>query len=383
MRPDIIPGYRIERRIGSGGMASVYLAVQESLERLVALKVLSHFDSPEYSRRFLKEGRTIAQLTHTHVITIHDIGVVDGLHYLSMEYLDGGDLRQRIRCGVTPAFALELIANIASALGLAHRRGVVHRDVKPTNILFRNERTPLLTDFGIAKQLGLEQGATLTGTILGSPGYMSPEQAQGKTVDGRSDIYSLGIILYEMLSGKKPFTAECDIKTIIKHLNEPLPRLPAALSAYQELLDRMTAKEVDARFKTSDELLAQLSAIPRDPVGIPGRRSQPTAETERAVASEEPTQVISEAAGDVPRGRRRLAGIAIVAVITIAIILSITLQSNGPLTPIASIAEIKPTRPEIALATDAIAPEANAMFTQGMALRDDSAGAADDIVALK
>ena len=131
MNPNIIPGYRIERRIGKGGMASVYLAIQESLHRAVALKILTNFDSPEFSERFLNEGRTIAQLSHTNIITIHDIGIANGLHYISMEYIEGGDLKQRIKGDLGPEFALNVIEQMASALRLAHRRNMVHRDVKP------------------------------------------------------------------------------------------------------------------------------------------------------------------------------------------------------------------------------------------------------------
>ncbi|MGH8520214.1 MAG: protein kinase domain-containing protein [Gammaproteobacteria bacterium] len=268
MNPNIIPGYRIERRIGKGGMASVYLAIQESLHRAVALKILTNFDSPEFSERFLNEGRIIAQLSHTNIITIHDIGIANGLHYISMEHIEGGDLKQRLKGGLGPAFALDVIERMASALKLAHRRNMVHRDVKPANILFRDETTPILTDFGIAKQVGLEKNVTITGTILGSPHYMSPEQAQGREVDCRSDIYSLGIVFYEMLTGVKPFDDESDIKTIVKHMNEPMPALPEAHARFEEIVGRMTAKRTKDRYADVDELLSHLKDLRNRPTPL-------------------------------------------------------------------------------------------------------------------
>lgn len=268
MNPNIIPGYRIERRIGKGGMASVYLAIQESLHRAVALKILTNFDSPEFSERFLNEGRTIAQLSHTNIITIHDIGIANGLHYISMEYIEGGDLKQRIKGGVGPEFALNVIEQMASALRLAHRRNMVHRDVKPANILFRDEAIPILTDFGIAKQIGLEKNVTVTGTIMGSPHYMSPEQAQGRDVDCRSDIYSLGIVFYEMLTGVKPFDDESDIKTIVKHMNAPMPALPETHARFEEIVGRMTAKRTEDRYADVDELLTHLKDLRNRPTPL-------------------------------------------------------------------------------------------------------------------
>ena len=186
-------------------MAAVYLAIQESLDRPVALKVLTDPDSPEFSERFVNEGRIIASLVHGNIVTVHDVGIAEGLHYISMEYVDGGDLRTRIADGQSPEAALDLAARMADCLGFAHRKGVIHRDLKPANILFRRDGTPLLTDFGIAKNQRLDSDLTATGKIVGTPRYMSPEQALGKPVDGRSDLYSLGVVLYEMLTGEPPY----------------------------------------------------------------------------------------------------------------------------------------------------------------------------------
>ena len=256
-----IPGYRVEGLIGSGGMASVYLAIQESLGRPVALKVLDHPESAEYQERFLNEGRIVASLTHSNIITVHDIGVAARHLYISMEYVEGGDLRGKIRAGMTPPEAFDIVERIGSALQLAHERRVVHRDVKPANILFRPDGTPLLADFGIAKDHLSDSGLTMDGSVVGSPYYLSPELARAQGIDGRADIYSLGIILYEMLVGEKPFKGESAVDTIFKHLNEPPPELPDELIRLQYFLDKMLAKTPSGRFNDMGELLDEVRAL--------------------------------------------------------------------------------------------------------------------------
>jgi serine/threonine protein kinase len=250
-----IPGYRVEGLIGSGGMASVYLAIQESLQRPVALKVLDDPESPEYQERFLNEGRIIASLTHSNIITVHDIGIANGHLYISMEYVEGGDLRRRIRDGMTPPEAFEIIEHIGGALRLAHGRGVIHRDVKPANILFRLDGTILLADFGVAKDHQRDSELTLDGSVLGSPYYLSPELTRAQEIDGRVDIYSLGIILFEMLTGEKPFKGESALDTVFKHINDPVPTLPEELVRLQYIIDKMLAKEPEDRFADVDDML--------------------------------------------------------------------------------------------------------------------------------
>ncbi len=258
-----IPGFRIERLIAEGGMSSVYLALQESLGRRVACKVLKKFDSPSQAERFLHEGRIIASLNHRNIITIHDIGAIGDRHYIAMEYLEGGSLGDRIADGMAPGAALALINDMALCLDFIHQQNIVHRDIKPGNILFHADGTPKLTDFGIAKQLHIDQELTLGGSALGSPYYLSPEQAEGKTPDGRSDIYGLGIIFYEMLTGQKPYAAQSHIETIVAHLGDPIPLLPEEFSLYQPLFERMVAKNPEQRMSSAQELLETIRALPR------------------------------------------------------------------------------------------------------------------------
>lgn len=250
-----IPGYKMIRPVAEGGMASVYLAIQESLGRNVAIKLLKKFDSAEQAQRFQNEGRIIASLNHRNIITIHDIGVYGDRNYISMEYLEGGDLEERIQTGMSPEEALDLLYVMASCLGFLHHNGIIHRDMKPANILFHKDGTPILTDFGVARHLEGDMRLTMEGSAVGSPYYLSPEQAECKPLDGRTDIYGLGIIFYEMLTGVKPYRGESHIETILAHLTEPLPTLPPALECCQELLERMIAKDPDERFDTAEDVI--------------------------------------------------------------------------------------------------------------------------------
>lgn len=253
-----IPGYEIKRKIGQGGMATAYLAEQQSLGRQVVLKILDTAarESAETVERFLNEGRIIAALNHPNIITIYDIGQHAGEVYISMEYVEGGDLKQRMLQKVfAPVEALDVIEKIASGLAVAHENGIVHRDVKPGNILFRSDGTPLLSDFGIAKRLSTDSDLTSTGMFLGSPNYMAPEQSEAGPIDGRADIYSLGVILFEMLSGTRAYQADSVIDVIVMHKKAPIPTLPEAFSDYQEMINLMMAKNRRERFRDANALL--------------------------------------------------------------------------------------------------------------------------------
>ena len=249
-----IPGYQIHREIGRGGMATAYLAIQQSLGREVVLKVLdfaAHCDNESLIERFLAEGRIVATLNHPNIITIFDIGIAEDALYISMEYVEGGDLKSRMGSPLDPIEALEYLNKIGSALEDAHQNGIIHRDVKPANILFRDDNTLLLTDFGIAKQIDIDNELTATGMFIGSPNYVSPEQAEGSEVDGRSDIYSLGCIFYEMLTGLKPYQAKNVLDIVIKHKQAPIPTLPEDLQRFQPLLNKMMAKDPKDRFENA------------------------------------------------------------------------------------------------------------------------------------
>jgi len=269
-----IPGYSVIRPIGVGGMATAYLAMQTSLSRQVVLKVLDTANevSAKNVERFMNEARIVASLRHPNVITIYDVGRHQNFIYISMEYIEGGDLKARMIEGVAPQEALDIVRKIAGALDCAHKSGVIHRDVKPANILFRKDGTPLLTDFGIAKKLTVDHDLTSTGIFLGSPNYMAPEQAEDSPIDGRADIYSLGIIFYEMLTGNKPYQADSVVDIILQHRQGALPKLPPDVKAYEPLLYLMIAKKRKDRFHDAESLLHFIRDLERRGVVVGGQR---------------------------------------------------------------------------------------------------------------
>jgi serine/threonine-protein kinase PpkA len=259
-----IPGYRIVRPLGRGGMATVYLALQESVQREVALKVMSPTlaSDAQFGERFLREARIAAKLRHPHVVQVHDVGNVEHHHYIAMEYLPGGPALTRTGEAREVPFALRVIREIAGALHYAQSKGVVHRDIKPDNILLREDGAAVLTDFGIARASDNTR-MTRTGAIIGTPHYMSPEQARGLPLDGRADLYSLGIVFYELLVGRVPYQADDSLAVGIMHITAPLPRLPAPLASLQPLLHRLLAKEPEQRFQHGGELAEAIDAIER------------------------------------------------------------------------------------------------------------------------
>ncbi len=276
-----IPGYSIREAIGKGGMATAYLAVQESLGREVVLKVLDtrSVQNSDMIERFLAEGRIVASLNHPNIITIYDIGIAGDDLYISMEYVQGGDLKQHIRQGLSADTALAYLEQLAGGLRAAHAHDIIHRDIKPANILFRADGTPLITDFGIAKQTTLDSELTSTGMFLGSPNYVSPEQADGYPVDGRTDIYSLGCVLFEMLTGSKPYTFSSVIDIVIQHKQAPVPALPEELADFQPLINGMMAKQVNDRFADCDKLLEAIRALrARRQARLNAAASAPTSE---------------------------------------------------------------------------------------------------------
>ncbi|WP_226704453.1 bifunctional serine/threonine-protein kinase/formylglycine-generating enzyme family protein [Microbulbifer elongatus] len=263
-----IPGYQILKKINQGGMSTVYLATQRSMGRQVALKVMSPVlnADPIFSERFQREANIVGQLSHPNIVAIHDIGRYRSLNYIAMDYLPGGSVADSLTKGaIEPLEALHITRQIAMALDHASNKGYVHRDLKPENILFREDGSAVLTDFGVARAVARTTRMTNTGMVVGTPHYMSPEQARGAAVDGRADLYSLGVVFYEMLTSAVPFQAEEAVAIAIKHLTDPIPRLPARHSLYQGLIDRFLAKDPDQRFQRGldvvdaiDQLLAAL-----------------------------------------------------------------------------------------------------------------------------
>ena len=256
-----IPGYRILRTLGAGGMATVCLAIQESLGREVALKLLSPSlaADPVATERFLREGRTAAKLAHRHIVGIHDVGIHAGQPYLAMEYMPGGVVATT--AALAPAEALDIIRQVALALDHAHAQGVVHRDIKPENILRRADGSHALGDFGIARAMDAESALTQEGLAIGTPYYMSPEQIQGLPLDGRSDLYSLGVVLHQLLTGHLPYVGTADVAVGLQHVHAPLPKLPAPLAACQSLLDLLLAKRPQERLNDAAELARRAEAL--------------------------------------------------------------------------------------------------------------------------
>ncbi len=259
-----IPGYTIKKELGQGGMARVYLAHEEKLERTVALKVLppALAELPNATERFIREAKTSATLVHSNIVTIHDVGSYGDIYYMAMEFLEGGSLKDRVMHGpMDPCDALGIVRQVALALDYAHTRGYIHRDIKPDNIMFRKDGTAVVTDFGIARVVGSSTKLTKTGMSVGTPHYMSPEQARGRPLDGRSDLYSLGIMFHEMLTGHVPFDGEDSVAIAIKHIQEVSPRLPECCAQYQDLVDSLLAKDPDQRLPTGARLCEHIDGM--------------------------------------------------------------------------------------------------------------------------
>jgi serine/threonine-protein kinase len=257
--------YAIQREIAQGGMAEVYLAHDQLLNRPVALKALfpEYAREPSFVERFRREAQAAANLNHPNIVSIYDWGQEDGTYFIVMEYVEGQSLRELIRAEgpIEPGQAAEITAEIASALGFAHRNGVVHRDVKPGNVLLTQTGTVKVTDFGIARA-GASDGLTQTGSVMGTATYFSPEQAQGLPVDGRSDVYALGVVLYEMVTGVAPFTADSPVSVAYKHVREaavpPTERNPAIPPDLEIIIVTAMQKEAGNRYQTADDMRADI-----------------------------------------------------------------------------------------------------------------------------
>jgi len=260
----MLGSYRIISQVGKGGMATVYKAYQSSMDRNVAIKVLPRqlAESPEFAARFQQEARIIARLEHPHILPVFDFGESDGVTYFVMRYLEAGTLKTKMEAGPLSLSEIDrLFTQLAEALNYAHGHGIVHRDLKPANALIDGDGNLFLTDFGIAKLLeSASPRLTQTDAILGTPAYISPEQAKAETVNQRSDIYSLGIILYKMVTGSVPFVADTPLAVILKHISDPLPP-PSILKkdipeSIEQVILKALAKEPDNRYATASEFLS-------------------------------------------------------------------------------------------------------------------------------
>jgi serine/threonine-protein kinase PpkA len=256
-----VPGYNVVHIIGQGGQAQVYLAEREHDGLRVALKVLNRAlrNDPVFLERFVREYKLVASLNSAFVARIYDQGFSGDHPYIAMEFLPSGTLASRIREGLTTRASLRIAAQIAQALDAIHSRGIVHRDLKPANILFRADGRPVLVDFGLARDLTISSTLTVAGQFLATPRYMSPEQCQGLEVDARSDLYSLGAVLYEMITGRKIYDGANAAEVINMHVNAPPPQLAELLACHQPLLDRLLAKDPAERFQSAAEVLTVLA----------------------------------------------------------------------------------------------------------------------------
>jgi eukaryotic-like serine/threonine-protein kinase len=308
--------YELEELVGSGGMSSVYRAHDRVLDRKVALKVLHQrlIDEEEYVERFRREARMVAGLLHQNIVTVIDRGDDDGNPFIVFEFVDGENLKQLVdREGPLPVEqAVELAMQVARGLAFAHANGYVHRDVKPQNVLLNGDGEAKVTDFGIARSLDVKHGVTQTGTVLGTSDYIAPEQAQGQRVDEHTDVYSLGIVLYELLTGELPFTGDNFVAVAMKHINEDPPRVSSIRAdvppRVDEAVARALAKDPADRFPTmadfGRELEASLEEL-RSPGGAPTmvitpprrRRSAPGVAAPRRPRRRPPTAAILIAAG--------------------------------------------------------------------------------------
>jgi serine/threonine protein kinase len=261
----MIRGHRCLRQVGSGGMCKIYLAESERAGTVVVLKVFSQV--PDVSERlvgfdrFLQEYEIVAGLKHQNIVRIYDLGVADDHAYIAMEHFPAGDLRQRMKAPLSPAVALHFLEQMASALAAIHEVGVLHRDLKPANVMLRADGSLCLIDFGLAK--ANETDADLTGAreIFGTPYYMSPEQGHAELIDARSDLYSLGVVYYEMLTGRKPYTGASAMEVIYKHKRTELPRIAPEFASYEGMLRRLLAKSPADRFQSARELLQTIADL--------------------------------------------------------------------------------------------------------------------------
>ncbi len=259
-----VPGYTIVKEISTSNFSSVYLARSNRLRRNVVLKVMKRGTTArelDDAERFQREYEIISSITHRAIAEIYDFGALSDHQYLAMEYIPCGDLRDRLRNPLSIDESLYYLRSIAEALRVIHVFGILHRDLKPANVMLREDNSPVLIDFGLARRALEDADTTAAGQVLGSPYYISPEQSQGQRVDARTDVYSLGVMFYEMLTGNRPYVGSSAMAIMTQHAAAPVPTLPPKVALQQALLDRLMAKRLNDRYVSADELLADLGPI--------------------------------------------------------------------------------------------------------------------------
>lgn len=245
-----IPNFEIDREIGRGGMSKVYLGRQLEPKRKVAIKIVSPGAAGDeaFLHSLKQEGDTVAAMSHDNILTIYACGVIQGHYYMCMEVLPGGDLTEKVKRGMRPEDALEVMIQIGGALDHAHRKGILHRDIKPENVMFHESGKAVLVDFGIAKDMASTSSFTQVGAVVGTPHYMSPERCMGKAIDARSDLYAMGVMFYEMLTGRKVFEGRDTFAVSYAHVYEPVPPLPPEHSRFQNIVNKLLAKDPEDRY---------------------------------------------------------------------------------------------------------------------------------------
>jgi len=372
--------YKVDRLLGKGGMGAVFLAHDLTLEREVAIKVLPPDISMDEHivKRFQQEAKTAAKLDHTNIIPIYRVESEGGLNYFVMKYIEGTSLEDVL--DQKQPLAIDYIQRVlweaACALGHAHQRGVVHRDVKPANIMFDHDGRVMLTDFGISKALQAASGFTGTGMIIGTPHYMAPEQAKGGTVDGRADQYSLGVVAYRMITGELPYTGDSVHTILYKHIFEEVPRMSGKRVGTPEFLSvaisRALSKEPDQRYPTMEELAT--AVWPEQPVAVPKKgvagKAQRRPPPPRTATADAPTEVTNAPTTPIPRAgmkipsakpKRSSAGIVVGAIVLVAAGVGGYLalgRKTAPPPPQASVPPAPPPAPvAVPVETDRVAPQ--------------------------
>jgi tRNA A-37 threonylcarbamoyl transferase component Bud32 len=259
-----VPGYSIVKEISTSNFSSVYVARSERLRRNVVLKVMNRGASQrelDDAERFQREYEIISSIAHRAIAEIYDFGALPEHQYLAMEYIPCGDLRDRLRNPLSIDESLYYLRAIAEALRVIHVFGILHRDLKPANVMLREDNSPVLIDFGLARRSMEDSSTTGAGQVLGSPYYISPEQSQGHKVDARTDLYSLGVMFYEMLTGQRPYTGRSAMAIMTQHAASPVPTLPPNVAMQQTLVNKLMAKRVEDRYGSAEELLADLGPV--------------------------------------------------------------------------------------------------------------------------